>query len=1351
MALQDLELFLQERIQAFNNQLDVSPGSPVDVQVIQPILRRLGTDPFTTDIATFIQDRLTQEFPDLALKQGDAVTDLLVKPAVVLWDPIIREVQRVKNMLSFRDPASLTIDEAEALGANLFATRKTGDTARGVVRIYFAAPQNITISQANFVTSRQGLNYFPTSVQSISTQEMLINKESSLYYFDINVVAESTGDAYNIGPDEIVTIANVLAAVRLTNKSRFRFGLPEEDAVTYAGRIDQELTERSMVTLRGITARLIAAFSDITRIGIVGFNDPEMQRDILEGGGLGPILKDARGQVFAGVLARAIPDGENQSKTRRVTIDPVPPEIVDFTAIATPPQLAATPFVLTLQNAFGALNPPFARDIRVLRVVNTNTLDLEEQVLDHTAVNCPWVLRRNSLTLSKIPGGILFPDGANGTVELPDGVVHIGGTTDVHVRGNDFDQGTLVLSDIVDDQPLLQGVLSSILTATTVQLGDLVLGVNYAAGDATDRALTDAVTYQYTLQIREGLAAGSYRILAVSSAGPGTSPVFTVASTLPLPPGTFRWRLTDELEIEMVEPKETRVSGADLQSIQSLSIVTTGSGTDFKSFGVAQGDVLRVLNGLDAGDYTITTAPFGAFFTSIQVDRPFTATTSNLQYTIFRKNTEGGIKRPLIRLRSIDLLDTSAQPVGSSIPYARPLDGRSTAFVHSASGVKVEVKDATLGIVGLPIAAGPIAGIGAGDTIQISWPGTVLNVAFAVAPTLAQVILAINAAAIGVQVGLLAVLIDGNRLGIIPPVPTTTVTPFIGNAFTALFGAVPASRSSKDIRSTTVETAGGWAAVLPPISKQNLDVVQVLDGFQAGFYGNLNYGALATDPLTTLDRDFGPEAARGALVGSRSLGRARMYFSEPTSIEFDSQSRFSVVNEDGETLRFLPDPTRSAQLVPGLPAATKPQDGAITLGANTLSSATIDFISRGIKPGDQVVVDFQPIPEPLPAVPPPVPPFVDLLDPVPGLALQSLLISLDDSPFKVITFINDIAAPGAVSRAGVADQINTAVGEVICSIKSAAGGNYLVFSTTKSLTIKTQVNGSSALPFILFNPAPPTDINNNSPAVGTYTITAVPSTNSITVTPAFPGAGVVNNQQFKVFRPGTQRFGSTLMSAQQTSASLYYIDVNLVSEGTGALWDISADLRVEASNYRSDGYYLTTKDPNLTFSDTEEPLLHLSKSIIEVGADDEPENSTQLAGQNIQLNYDYAQLVSSVQNFTLAETERVVNESPLARHLIPHFVRVDILYVGGSAEKEVLPDIERYVRERLPGDPLESSDLQKIISDRGATYIQNPLDIVAIVIPVDRKVYIERSSNRISTGRLHAFIPDQINLTRKSS
>ena len=157
----------------------------------------------------------------------------------------------------------------------------------------------------------------------------------------------------------------------------------------------------------------------------------------------------------------------------------------------------------------------------------------------------------------------------------------------------------------------------------------------------------------------------------------------------------------------------------------------------------------------------------------------------------------------------------------------------------------------------------------------------------------------------------------------------------------------------------------------------------------------------------------------------------------------------------------------------------------------------------------------------------------------------------------------------------------------------------------------------------------------------------------------------------------------------------------------------------------------------------------ISPTILEVGTTDNPDNATPLSGQNLQVNYEKSVVTGNVQNFAMSETERVICSSPLARHLIPHFVRFDLLYSGGSQESEVRPDIERFIKGLYPNDFLEVSDLERLLSLRGAKSISNPITLLAVVHNFDRSVVIERSQDKLNTGRLAAFIPDVLTVTRK--
>jgi len=1320
MALQDFQTYVRERMRVFSDTIDISEGSPFDSQVLQPLLRRIGTDPFTLDAASFILNRLAQEFPDLATADGDAISDGLVKPALLLWDPIIREIQRVKSMLSMRDPSTLTLDEAEALGANLFAERDKGKFSRGIGRIYFAQPQPISVNQTNFFTSRGGLHFFPTTIQSIKLQEMILNREGDLYYFDVNVVAEAAGDSYNLGPSELSSIANIAAAVKVTNKARFSDGLPPEDAATFLGRAQQGLTEKSMVTERGIASRLPNAFPEVSRLAITGYRDPEMQRDVIAGGGLGDI-------VAYGLDAQATSDGTLLAKSKRfyaatgnftTNVGPVGP---------------VTGFVVTLIDCFGT-DTLKVRDLDVVSVINAQTLEVSERVIGKSFSSKAWMLRKKELKLGNIPGGILFPDTEDGELILPDGEVHIGGCVDTFIRGSNLDEATLQLDVASDGSPLLEGTQGDLsIGGGYLSLGDFVLGTNYETTDKMYQDLEDAKTFQYSLEVLDGVAAGVYRVLNVIQLD-SAAPLLILSPTPLAPSGSYRWRLLDELDINLVEPKETRVEGSDGQSTQNVDVFTTAGSTDFAAVGVSPGDTLRILNGPDKGDFEVLQV-LSPFFTQIQLDRVLTASTPGISYHVFRSNAEGGVRRPLLRIKSIEILDTSGQPIGSKIPYAKAVETVSRSFANIGRGVKYATNDAKLGMISAEFTGG--IDFNPGGTLYVTWDGLGTPYAanffgFTNVVTRASSINASFSSIYGVD--LVTVIYDGLKsyLGFLPVGPNLRIHPLSDpGVLIPLFGTT----DLPGIRDIHVDDVPDWEA-LGSVIDIDTDVVEITGGYQDGFYGDLSVGTTGGPSTLRTSHDFFPELHRGLKIGARSVGTARVYFIEPTSAEIDENSVVTSTSTTGIPLNYIPDPKLNTQKVPALPNGVKPVNGVVS-GAD-FSSADNDFVSKGIRVGDELVIDYQPVVG-----------SVTLTDPVLGLHLRQLILSLDNGPDQTITFVNDVSTPDAVSRDGVVDQINVSVGQTICSVVDVGGGDYrLRFNQDLYLLIRANFIGPTSNPFLGFALAG--DVHNRSISAGTYTITYVgPSgVDTLTLSPAAPVP--LTDQQFKIRRPGAQRITSTQMAEQVAEAGFYYWDIELVSEGTGDQWNIESGTDMFLENYRSDGYYLTTTDETTSFSPTEELHLHVSRSILETGVDDEPENATQISGQNLLITYEYSALVEQVQNFELSEDERVVCSSPLSRHLVPHFIRVDLTYRGGSKEAEMMPDIEEYLKGLLPDDALESSDLQRILSGRGATSISNPIDLLAIVYNTDRSVKLVRSQDALTTGRLASFIPDKITLKRSA-
>jgi len=1370
MALRDYEAFIRQCVAAFDPNLDTTPGSPFDNKVIQPLERRLGPDPFSVDLMTFVIERLRQAYPQMATGEADTLTDLLVKPVTLLWDPLVRENTRVRRNLSFADPSTLTAEEADSLGGNFFVPRQLGKFSQGTGRVYFATPQQITVTQNNFVTALGGLIFVPTSVQSIRSEEMLLNIDTNgLYYIDISLIASAPGSAYDITPNTLSSIANIPSAVQITNLARFQGGDDEESPVDYAGRLQQGLGEKSLVTLRGAAAKLLEAFPAINRLNLVGAGDPEMQRDVLTGGGLGPIVASGTGGV-------AISDGGDGAFTRRFFTNEV-----NFDDVVG----SETDFVLTV---FGAVSGVAAAvDIAVQRVVDQNSVDLVSPLLVLTTSGIAWMLRQTQLTLSTIPGGILFPNTPNGELVVPSGTIHIGGAFDSYVRGNDFDTATLALANVAADTPLISGVHAlvtdntggGVTNTSLVTLADLLLGGNYQAGDSTDTVLATAEYEGYAFQLENGPNTGTYRILEYFPASaPGGNPALRVAGALAvstLVPA--RWRLFSDIDVNLIEPKQTHVSGQDLVATQGSALVTTEGDISFTDFGVSKGDTLRILDGPNAGDYTIIANPLVPDYYYIQVDRALAFSSTDTSYTVFTPNS-GSLTLPLVRITSVELLDSSAQPLGSFIPYAKPIDIQSRSFQNAGQGVKHDLRNVRVGLVSLqadPTSLSFVIGVGA-TTLTFYFP-TLAYPAVTVTLTPGAVLLTdlidqLNELLLVGTGGIYAeviVQVNTRQFGV-RPVGDGFVALIGGTARTTLFGYADL-RTTADIRTDEGDTVDNWWGTLNPAIDPitGLDVVQIIDGRNSGFYAGpfllqaqdttdfpqaaasraLLIGS-SLDALSNGGVCFAPDAQRHVILGSRSLGSARVYFLEPTTFEVNANTVFTYDAGATGFIQFIPDPTLNQQQIPPLPNGVTPTDGVATAAGTSFSSASQDFLLSGINIGDQLFIDNIPLAG-----------TVALTNPVVGAAGTTLIYSIQDSPDRQLVLVRDdpTIPANAVTMTGIINQINASIGLTVASYNAS---NQLTFSTSLPFVIRAQGTANPILLGDILGYAGPRafsdeDTSNASPysLEDGYTVTDV-GTTTLGVMPVFTSSdpnwpATMTNQTFRVLRKGVQRVSTTQMAVQIAEAGLYYVDVQLVSMGAGDFWNITDSNQMTAMGYKSDGYYLTTADSNLTFSLVERPTLIVSRTILEQGVDDDPRNATQVSGQNLQIAYDRSDLVGSVQAFEMSETERVVCASPLSRHLIPHFVRFDMTYYGGSDESVVLADVQTYIKNIYPTDGLDASEVQQLAGNRGATKVTNPLTLLAVVHYEDRSVYIQRSQDSLGVSRLNAFFPDVLNITRSLS
>ena len=676
MANSDFQTFLEDRLSALMPGIDLTAGSPAQLQFVQPIMTKLGTDPFETDIDAFLTDRFIQEFPDIYAANAGAVRDAFIKPAILMFEPFKRETQGIKTNQSFIDPTLLSDDDADALAANVFAERNSGGIAGGSARVYYPNPATVSISLSNRFFTSDGLSFYPTSPSTISAQEMSFNQEGLFFYVDVPVKAEAAGSQYNISPHGIIGVDGLTGLVKVDNLAEFENGMPVVDTPTFVATAKESLTEQSLVTRRGATARLSNVFpGELSAVQVIGAKDPEMQRDILVADTPGDIWATGKVALFEKVAvlqARSIHDTAEtplpaQGDTVYLYLDKY-----SYSGVwASLPQVAR--FIkLQFEELIG--DPFLIADPGGQFVVGyTFRWSDPDNVLPPSMPEFAYLeggfIRKGTIHIGSLP--------SVGAVDLiiADQAVHVFGHSDIYVRPVLQPSSTAVLDSLADD-PNPSGF--KIQRSTLQTFG--------TSGDVDHNVVQDTLDFGGAgvspgdlLTIETGNDVGTYAIGKVD----GTSLFLT--SNMVDSQVNIRYRITKTITINPFDPKIPKLPFGSLPcndlttAIGSKTFEFSSSSTDLLEYGAKVGDTIRILNNVDAGDFVIQAFTSGK---SVQVDRAAGGSNANLRYQVFTPLSK--IETPLVRIEELMILDSSQKETGFTIPYAKPLAVIPTSDFTSA-------------------------------------------------------------------------------------------------------------------------------------------------------------------------------------------------------------------------------------------------------------------------------------------------------------------------------------------------------------------------------------------------------------------------------------------------------------------------------------------------------------------------------------------------------------------------------------------------------------------------------------------------------------------------------------------
>lgn len=195
-TLLDLAL---ELLSSYDSTLDTSEGSAIRTKFLDPFLERVGGSPLDGDLETFLADRVATEL-DADVSPLSGMRDLVIRACTVILEPFRREVKAIKLVQSLQNYESMTKSELNSLLANFFTEIQEGQKARGTGRVYFPTARSVVVTPLHQFSTGGGLNFFPTTAQSLNSVQMSFNQEGSLYFMDVSLEAELPGEEYNIEP-----------------------------------------------------------------------------------------------------------------------------------------------------------------------------------------------------------------------------------------------------------------------------------------------------------------------------------------------------------------------------------------------------------------------------------------------------------------------------------------------------------------------------------------------------------------------------------------------------------------------------------------------------------------------------------------------------------------------------------------------------------------------------------------------------------------------------------------------------------------------------------------------------------------------------------------------------------------------------------------------------------------------------------------------------------------------------------------------------------------------------------------------------------------------------------------------
>jgi hypothetical protein len=286
---------------------------------------------------TFVKGMLNDEYPNLDLTSGRVLCDLLLEPGAIVNAYNQINIDRVRRETSLyeinQDPTIASTLAVDRILSNFNVTRKSGTKATGYITIFINTSNTFTISQnTNFTINN--LSYITTgpyvattSTLTSTAQRPIIQRTSTTWSVTIPVTAAEVGSSYAAKTGSVVQwVAPPTNYISAVVESDFTGGEDEETNADLINRLDLGVTAAVMGGRRNLESLITTAYPQVLKTSIIGFGDPEMQRDrhnifSMSTGGKGDIYLRTTAEIYTKTVKKSCTLIDSSTNTFQVTID----------------------------------------------------------------------------------------------------------------------------------------------------------------------------------------------------------------------------------------------------------------------------------------------------------------------------------------------------------------------------------------------------------------------------------------------------------------------------------------------------------------------------------------------------------------------------------------------------------------------------------------------------------------------------------------------------------------------------------------------------------------------------------------------------------------------------------------------------------------------------------------------------------------------------------------------------------------------------------------------------------------------------------------------------------------------